>query len=174
MPDKGKDEPRINEEIDAKSVRLIDSEGNMLGVLTIQEALAKAYDAGLDLIEVSPDAAPPVCKILDYGKYRYQQNKKKQEAKKKQKVVELKEIKLRPGIGQNDYDVKLRHVRKFLEAGNKVKITMQYRRREITHAELGMKVLEQMKVDTADIAKVEFMPKLEGRNAIMILAPEKA
>ena len=145
----------------------------MHGVLTIQDALQKAFAAGLDLIEVSPDADPPVCKILDYGKYRYQQKKKKQEAKKKQKIVELKEIKMRPGIGQNDYDVKMRHIKKFIEEGNKVKITMQYRRREITHAELGFKILERVKADTAEFAKIEFMPKMEGRNAIMILAPEK-
>ena len=145
----------------------------MLGVLSIREALARALEAGLDLVEVSPDANPPVCKILDYGKFKYQQKRKKAEAKKNQKIVELKEIKMRPGIAQNDYDVKMRSVKKFIEAGDKVKITMQFRRREISHPELGFKLLERVREETAEYAKVEFSPRMEGRSALMILAPLK-
>jgi translation initiation factor IF-3 len=145
----------------------------MVGVVTRNEGLQLAQKAGLDLVEVSPNAEPPVCKILDYGKFKYEQQKKKAEAKKKQKVIEVKEIQIRPGIDENDFQVKCRAARRFLEDGNKVKITMRFRGREIAHQELGMEILNRIKDDFQELAKLEYAPKLEGKQMIMILAPLK-
>lgn len=164
---------RINNQITVPKIRLIDDEGEMLGVMSPQEAIAKAEAAGLDLIEVSPNADPPVCKISDYGKYKYQMQKKKSEAKKKQKIVELKEIQIRPTIEKNDYEVKLKRARGFIEDENKVKVTLRYRGRQITHQEVGLALLERFKADIEDIAKVDQEPKLEGRQVMMVLSPIK-
>ena len=163
--------PRINEDIRSATVRCIDSEGQQLGVLPISEALEKAYDAGLDLVELQPNAEPPVCKILDYGKFKYQAQKRANEARKKQKVIEVKEIKLRPNIDDHDYQVKMRAVNKFLAAGDKVKITLRFRGREMAHVELGSQLLERVRTEIEEIAKVEAMPKMEGRQIIMVIAP---
>jgi len=163
--------PRVNKEIRAPQVRLVDENGEMVGVVSLEEALKQAQKAGIDLIEVSPNAEPPVCKILDSGKYKYEAQKRKTEAKKKQKVVQVKEIKMRPGIDQHDYDVKMRKVYKFLENGDKVKLTLRYRGREMAHQDLGMEVLNRVKADTKELAKVEHQPKMEGRQMIMILGP---
>lgn len=144
----------------------------MVGVVPRDEALHLAEQAGLDLVEISPNAEPPVCKIMDYGKYRYAEQKKKAEARKKQKVIEVKEIKMRPGIDKNDYDVKMRHVREFLEEGDWVKITMRFRGREMLHQDLGMTVLERVRNELAEQAKVHQSPRMEGRQLIMIVAPK--
>ena len=143
----------------------------MVGVVTTREGLDMAAEVGLDLVEVSPNAEPPVCKILDYGKYKYEAQKKKNEARKKQKVIEVKEIKLRPGIDDNDYGVKMRAMRKFLEEGDKVKVTLRFRGREMAHQDLGMKVLDRVRVDMDELAKVEQFPKMEGRQMVMVMAP---
>ncbi len=155
-------------------MRLVDSEGEMIGVVSLDEALRKAEEAGLDLVEISPNAAPPVCKILDYGKYKYEQQKKANEARKKQKTVDVKEVKIRPSIEEHDYGVKLKNARRFLESGDKVKVSMRFRGREMSHQEIGMEVLERFKSDLEDTGKPEMGPKLEGRQMIMILVPEKA
>ncbi len=165
------DGPRVNDEIRVPQVRLVDENGEMVGVVSIDEALKRARTAGIDLIEVSPNAEPPVCKILDAGKYKYEAQKRKAEAKKKQKVVQVKEIKMRPGIDQHDYEVKMRNVFKFIENGDKVKVTLRYRGREMAHQELGMDILNRVKDDTVEVAKVEHQPKMEGRQMIMILGP---
>ncbi|CAA6604136.1 Translation initiation factor IF-3 [Rhodospirillaceae bacterium LM-1] len=144
----------------------------MLGVVQIREALEKAAQAGLDLVEVSPNAEPPVCKILDFGKYKYEEQKKKNEARKKQKVIEIKEIKLRPGIDENDYQVKMRAMKKFLEEGDKVKVTLRFRGREMAHQELGVKVLDRVKDELDLLAKIEQFPKMEGRQMVMVMAPK--
>ena len=153
------------------SVRLVDENGEMLGVLSVQDALERARESGLDLVEVSPNAAPPVCKILDYGKFKYEAQKRANQARKKQKTFDVKEIKMRPGIDQHDYDVKMRAITKFLEAGDKVKVTMRFRGREMTHQEIGMGVLMRVREDLKEIAKVEQSPKLEGRQMTMVVAP---
>jgi translation initiation factor IF-3 len=171
---KGGNFPRANNEITATTVRLVDSDGAMLGVVNLREALARAVERGLDLVEISPNAEPPVCKILDYGKYKYEVQKRAHEAKKKQKVVEVKEIKLRPGIGENDYKVKLRSVIGFIEDGDKVRVSLRFRGREITHQEIGMRLLERLQQDTESLAKVESSPKMDGKQLLMILAPLKA
>ena len=163
--------PRINEHIRVREVRLIDETGQNVGVVATIDARQKAQDAGLDLVEVSPDAAPPVCKILDYGKFKFQEQKKAAEARKNQKIVELKEIKMRPGIDDHDYDVKMRSIQRFFEEGDKVKITLRFRGREMAHTELGMDVLKRVKVDTEKIAKIESEPRFEGRQMVMLLAP---
>jgi translation initiation factor IF-3 len=165
------DGPRVNREIDARSIRLVGADGEMIGVVTLREGLVMAEEAGLDLVEVSPNAEPPVCKILDYGKFKYEIQKKKNEAKKKQKVIEVKEIKLRPAIDDNDYGVKMRSMRKFLEEGDKVKVTLRFRGRELAHQDLGMKVLERVRDDLEDLGKVEQIPKMEGRQMVMVIAP---
>jgi len=162
----------VNREIIAKEIRLVGEDGEMKGVVTVAEALVMAEAAGLDLVEISPNSTPPVCKILNYGKYRYEVQKKAKEARKKQKVVVTKEIKLRPTIDTNDYNVKLRNVRRFIEDGDKVRVVLKYRGREIAHQEFGMKVLSQMEQDTADIAKIELAPRLEGKQVLMILVPK--
>jgi len=166
-----KEGPRINEEIRAREVQLIDTTGDNKGAIDIETALGLAQAAGLDLVEIAPNSNPPVCKILDYGKYKYQAQKKAAEARKKQKVVEVKEIKLRPMIDEHDYDVKMRSMRRFFEEGDKVKITLRFRGREMAHQELGHKLLNRVKVDVEPIAKVESEPRFEGRQMIMILAP---
>ena len=166
-----KDGPRINEEIRSNSVQLIDQDGHNHGPVEVQVALQKAQEAGLDLVEIAPNSAPPVCKILDYGKYKYQAQKKAAEARKKQKVVEVKEIKLRPMIDDHDYDVKMRSMQRFFEEGDKVKVTLRFRGREMAHQELGIRLLDRLKGDTEKIAKVEQEPKFEGRQMIMVLAP---
>ncbi|MBS0242514.1 MAG: translation initiation factor IF-3 [Proteobacteria bacterium] len=172
-PEREQTGPRINEAIRVREVRLIDENGENVGVVERLVALSKAIDAGLDLVEISPDAQPPVAKIMDYGKFKYQEQKKAAEARKKQKVVEVKEIKMRPAIDDHDYDTKLKAMRRFFEEGDKVKITLRFRGREMAHTDLGMKVLQRVKVDTETFAKVEYEPKFEGRNQmIMILAPK--
>ena len=166
-----KDGPRVNEEIRVPTVQLIDKEGHNRGPTPIAEALAVAQEANLDLVEIAPNSQPPVCKLLDYGKFRFQEQKKKAEARKRQKVVEIKEIKLRPNIDTHDYDVKARSMHRFFEEGDKVKVTLRFRGRELAHPELGMKLLQQVKVDFEPVAKVEYEPRMEGRQMIMILAP---
>lgn len=163
--------PRVNEEIRVPQVRLIDQDGQMIGVVSTREALQRAYDAGLDLLEISPNAVPPVVKILDYGKYKYEQQKKANEARKKQKIVEVKEIKLRPMIDDHDYDVKMRSMKRFFEDGDKVKVTLRFRGREMAHQELGFQLLNRVKTDTGPLAKVESEPRFEGRQMVMVLAP---
>ncbi|MBO1073412.1 translation initiation factor IF-3 [Roseomonas marmotae] len=167
-----RDGPRVNEDIRVPQVRLIDEAGEMLGVMSAREALLRAYEAGMDLLEISPNAVPPVCKITDYGKYKYEQQKKANEARKKQKIVEIKEIKVRPNIDDHDYDVKMRAAKGFLEEGDKVKVTLRFRGREMAHQDLGAKVLERVRTELAELAKVEQMPRLENRQMIMVLAPK--
>jgi translation initiation factor IF-3 len=144
----------------------------MVGVLSAEEGLQMAIDAGLDLVEVSPNADPPVCKILDYGKFKYEQQKKRNEARKKQKIIEVKEIKMRPGIDEHDYQVKMRSMRRFLGDGDKVKVTIRFRGREMAHQELGMKVLDRVCDDLEELIKVEMLPQMEGRLMTMVLAPK--
>jgi len=153
------------------NVRLIDEEGEQVGVVTTEDARERAADAGMDLVEVSPNADPPVCKIIDYGKLKYEQQKKKNEARKKQKVIEVKEIKMRPNIDTHDYDVKMRAIHKFLGEGDKVKVTLRFRGREMAHQELGMKLLDKVRNELEEEAKVEQFPKLEGRQMTMVMAP---
>ena len=167
------DGPRVNEQIRVPKIRLVDENGEMVGVVTVQEGLRRADAAGLDLVEVSPNAEPPVCKILNYGKYKYELQKKANEARKKQKVTEVKELKIRPGIEQHDYDVKLRAAKKFLENEDKVKFTLRLRGREMAHIDLALQVLTRLKADLAEFAKVEQEPKMEGKQAIMMLVPAK-
>jgi len=161
----------VNREITARSIRLVGADGEMVGVVSLRDALLAAEDAGLDLVEIAPQAEPPVCKILDYGKYKFEAQKKAAEARKKQKIIEVKEIKLRPNIDDNDYNVKMRSARRFLEEGDKVKVTMRFRGREMAHQDLGMNVLVRVRDELDELAKVEQMPKLEGRQMIMVLAP---
>jgi translation initiation factor IF-3 len=163
--------PRMNEDIRVREVRLIDENGDNVGVVPIAEALARAVAAGLDLVEISPDAKPPVTKVLDYGKYKYQEQKKAAEARKRQKIVEIKEIKMRPSIDDHDYDVKMRSMRRFFDDGDKVKVTLRFRGRELSHQELGWQVLQRVKADTEPHAKVESEPRMEGRQMVMVLAP---
>jgi len=166
-----KDGPRINEEINARQVHLIDKDGSNRGNVSISEAIAFAQAAGLDLVEIAPNASPPVCKLLDYGKYKYQEQKKAAEARKKQKVVEVKEIKFRPMIDDHDYDVKMRSMQRFFEEGDKVKVTLRFRGREMAHQELGTKLLDRVRDDTSKFAKVEQDARFEGRQMVMVLAP---
>jgi translation initiation factor IF-3 len=166
-----RDGPRVNEEIRIPQVRLIDQDGEMQGVLTVREAMQRAFAVGLDLVEISPNADPPVCKILDFGKFKYEQQKKKNEAKKKQKVIEIKEVKVRPNIDENDYQVKMRAMKSFIEEGDKVKVTLRFRGREMAHQELGTRLLNRVKDDTTKMAKIESEPRMEGRQMVMILTP---
>jgi translation initiation factor IF-3 len=163
--------PRVNEDIRSGEVHLIDKDGANLGNMSIAAALVIAQEASLDLVEISPNAVPPICKLLDYGKYKYQEQKKAAEARKKQKVVEVKEMKYRPMIDDHDYEVKMRAMTRFFEEGDKVKITLRFRGREMAHQELGQKLLERVKGDTGKMAKVESEPRLEGRQMVMVLAP---
>ncbi len=164
--------PRLNERIRAREIRVIDADGGQLGVMTPELALRIAQEKGFDLVEISPDAIPPVCKILDYGKFKYEQKKKANDAKKRQVVVALKEVKFRVKIEDHDFEFKVRNLRHFLEDGNKGKITIMFRGREITHPELGRQILERVKVKIADLAVIEMEPRLEGRNMIMLVAPK--
>ena len=167
-----KDGPRANRDIrGVREVQLIDDTGNNRGIVAFFDALEIAEEAGLDLVEIVPNATPPVCKILDYGKFRFLEQKKAAEARKKQKVVEIKEIKLRPGIDNHDYETKMKAVRRFFEEGDKVKITLRFRGREMDHQDLGMKLLERVRTEMAEVSKVEAEPMLEGRQMTMIMAP---
>jgi translation initiation factor IF-3 len=170
-PEREPSGPRINDNIRAREVRLIDQNGQNIGVVAIDDALSRATEAGLDLVEVSPDAKPPVAKILDFGKFKYQEQKKAAEARKRQKIVEIKEIKMRPSIDDHDYDVKMRSIRRFFDEGDKVKVTLRFRGRELAHQQLGWDVLQRVKADVETIAKVEAEPRMEGRQMVMVLAP---
>jgi len=154
-------------------VRLIGVEGEQLGVVKIADALQQSEDLEVDLVEIAPNAAPPVCRLMDYGKFRYQEQKRQQEARARQKVIQVKEVKFRPGTDEGDYKVKLRNLQRFIEEGDKVKVTLRFRGREMAHQELGMRVLERVRDDVTELAQVEAMPKLEGRQMVMVLAPRK-
>jgi translation initiation factor IF-3 len=164
--------PRVNDEIRVPQVRLIDENGEMVGVMSARDAMLRAFDVGLDLLEISPNAVPPVCKITDYGKFKYEQQKKANEARKRQKVVELKEIKVRPNIDDHDYEVKMKQMKSFIGEGDKVKVTLRFRGREMAHQELGIQVLERIRVELGETIKVEQMPRLENRQMVMVLAPK--
>jgi translation initiation factor IF-3 len=166
-----RDGPRVNDEIRAPQVRLIDQDGEMQGVMSARDAWLRAQAVGLDLLEISPNADPPVVKILDFGKYKYELQKKKNEAKKKQKVIEIKEIKVRPNIDENDYQVKMRAMKSFIEEGDKVKVTLRFRGREMAHQEIGVRVLERIKNEMDPTSKVEQMPRMENRQMVMVLTP---
>lgn len=166
-----RDGPRVNEEIRSLQVRLIDQDGEMIGVMSARDAVQRAYSVGLDLLEISPNAEPPVCKILDYGKYKYELQKKKNEAKKKQKVIEIKEIKVRPNIDENDYQVKMRAMKMFIDEGDKVKVTLRFRGREMAHQDIGIRVLERIRAELDGVTKVEQMPRMENRQMVMVLSP---
>jgi translation initiation factor IF-3 len=168
-----KPETNVNRAIRAREVRVIDDEGGQLGVMTLSEALSAAEARGLDLVEVSPSAVPPVCRIMDYGKYKYQQSKRAAEAKKKTARVELKEVKMRPKTEEHDFQVKVRNARRFLEEGNKVKVTIMFRGREVTHPEFGRRLLEKVVEDLKDIGQAESMPSMAGRFMTMVVAPLK-
>jgi translation initiation factor IF-3 len=170
-PPPSKEGPRANDEIRVPRVQLIDSEGNNVGVVPTDDAVRLAEEAGLDLVEIAPNSDPPVCKILDLGKLKYESQKKAAAARRKQKVIEVKEIKMRPNIDTHDYEVKMKAVRRFFEDGDKVKVTLRFRGREMAHQELGMELLNKVREETAGIAKVEAEPKLEGRQMMMVLAP---
>ena len=170
-PSPHKDDRRVNEAIEAAEVRLVGADGEVLGVVNIDEALRKADEAGLDLVEMAANSSPPVCKILDYGKLKFLDQKRKADARKKQKTIDVKEIKMRPGIEQHDYDVKMRTMKRFLDDGDKVKVTLRFRGRELAHQELGMRVLERVQTDLEEESKVEQFPKMEGRQMTMVIAP---
>ena len=162
----------VNNRIRAPQVRVIDSDGSQIGIMPIRDALDKAYDRGLDLVEISPNAKPPVCRILDYGKYKYEQAKKAKSAKKKQHTVQLKEMRYRPKIEEHDYQFKTKHVKEFLIQGFKVKVYVEFRGREMAHIEFGKKIMERLQEDLAEVAVVEQKAKMEGRNLIMIVMPK--
>ncbi len=163
----------MNDAITARRIRVIGAEGEQLGIISLTEAKQLAADAGMDLVEISPNADPPVCKIMDYGKFLFEQNKKQQAAKKKQKQIQVKEIKFRPGTEEGDYQVKLRNLTKFLNEGNKTKITIRFRGREMSHREIGMELLKRVEKDLEEIAVVEQFPKMEGRQMVMVMGPKK-
>lgn len=163
--------PRVNERIRSDEIRLIGAEGENVGVVTPSRAMQMADDVGLDLVEISPNASPPVCKIMDFGKFKYETQKKEAEARKKQKIIEVKEVKFRPNTDTNDYDVKMRNVFKFLDNGDKVKVTLRFRGREMAHLNLGRELLERVAADVEGQGKVENMPKMEGRQMIMMIGP---
>lgn len=166
-------EARINGEITAKEVRLISGTGEQLGIVSIKEAMAQAEEQDVDLVEISPTAKPPVCKLMDFGKYKYEQSKKRDEARKKQKQVQIKEIKFRPGTDEGDYQIKMRSINRFLADGDKVKVTLRFRGREMAHQQLGAQLLERVKEDLAQVGVVEQFPKMEGRQMVMMIAPKK-
>lgn len=170
---KDPNEPRVNGQIRAPKVRLIDNNGEMLGVMSAREAQGLAQQAGLDLVEISPNADPPVCKILDYGKYKYQLQKKANEARKKQKVIQIKEIKLRPNIDKHDLEIKLKQVHKFIEEGDKVKFTLRFRGREMSHQQIGMQLMQRVKEQLGETVKIEQEPSLAGMTATMVVSPAK-
>lgn len=163
---------RVNEEIRVKEIRLVSEDGEQLGIVPIREALQIAQERGVDLVEVAPSAKPPVCRLMDYGKFKFEQSKRDKEARKKQKVISIKEVKMRPNIEDHDFEVKTKNARKFLSAGDKVKFTIMFRGREITHPELGQKLCQKFAANLADISAVEKTPKVEGRNMVMILVPK--
>lgn len=163
----------MNGEINAPEVRLVGDDGEQLGIVKLQAALDAADEAGLDLVEIAPLAQPPVCKIMDFGKFKYQEQKKAHEARTKQKQVQVKEVKLRPGTDENDYQIKLRNLKRFLGEGDKAKVTLRFRGREMAHQEIGMRQLERIKADLEEIAVVEQMPKMEGRQMVMVIGPKK-
>jgi len=167
------DRARINHQISVQEVRLIDAEGEQVGIVSTREALRSAEEVGLDLVEISPTAKPPVCRIMDYGKFLFEISKKQAEAKKKQKQIQVKELKFRPTTEEGDYQVKLRNLIRFLEHGDKVKITLRFRGREVAHQDLGMKILDRLQQDTAEFAVVEQQAKREGRQLMMVLSPKK-
>lgn len=162
----------VNEAIRAREVRVIGSDGQQIGIKPLKEALKMARDVNLDLVNVSPNAKPPVCRIMDYGKFKYEQSKKEKEARKKQKIINVKEVRMSPTIEEHDFNTKLRNVEKFLKKGDKVKLSIRFRGRAITHSELGQEVLERLAAEVKDICEVERKPKMEGRSMIMILAPK--
>jgi len=164
---------RLNDEITVPEIRLQGLEGEQLGIVNIRAALQMAEEAGVDLVEIAPTAKPPVCRIMDYGKFKYQEAKRAHEAKLKQKQVQVKEVKLRPGTDENDYQIKLRNMTRFLDDGDKVKVTLRFRGREMAHQEFGMRQLERIKADLEEVGQVEQMPKMEGRQMIMVIAPAK-
>lgn len=164
-------EARINERIRVPEVRLVGPGGEQVGIVRVEDALRLALEADLDLVEVAPNARPPVCKIMDYGKYKYEQQKRANEARKKQKIIEVKEIKMRPNINAHDYEVKMRSVSKFLSEGDKVKVTMRFRGREMAHQELGLALLNRVREEVGEAAKVEQFPRMEGRQMTMVMAP---
>ena len=170
MPEKSG--PRANESIEAAEVRLIDENGENVGVVKTRDAVQRAAQASLDLVEISPGAKPPVAKIMDLGKYKYELQKKQNEARKKQKTIEVKELKFRPNIDEHDYQVKMKNMHKFIDAGDKVKVTLRFRGREMAHQELGMEVLNRVREEMGDKVKVEAKPNMEGRQMVMVLAPE--
>ncbi|WP_091711654.1 translation initiation factor IF-3 [Methylophaga sulfidovorans] len=165
------DQKRLNGEITAKEVRLTDSNGEQVGIVTLRDALERAEQADLDLVEIAPQASPPVCRIMDYGKFLFEEGKQKALAKKKQKQIQVKEVKFRPGTEEGDYQVKLRNLIRFLESGNKTKVSLRFRGREMAHQDLGLKLLERVAEDLKDLSSVEQRPKKEGRQMIMVLAP---
>ena len=167
-----RDGPRINEDINVEEIRCIGADGEQLGIMNVVDAIKLAEVAGLDLVEISPNTNPPVCKILDFGKYKYEAQKRKNEARKKQKTIDVKEIKLRPNIDEHDYQVKMRKIYEFLDDGDKVKVTMRFRGREMAHQQIGVDVLSRVRKDTDEKSKVELFPKLEGRQMIMVLGPK--
>lgn len=169
----GTKEQRLNDDITYDQIRLVSDSGEQLGILSPDEARKIAEERGMDLVEIAPNAEPPVCRLMDYGKYLYASAKKKQESKKKQKQITVKEIKFRPGTDIGDYDIKVRNLTKFLDAGNKVKVTLRFRGREMAHQELGMEMLKRVEEDLKEIGVVEQMPKMEGRQMVMVLAPVK-
>ena len=164
---------RINGEVTAREVRLIGTDGEIIGIMSGREARKMAEEADTDLVEISPNATPPVCRLMDYGKFKYQEQKKAAEARAKQKIIQVKEIKLRPGTDENDYQVKMRNIKRFIEDGDKVKVTLRFRGREMAHQEIGMRQLERIREELAEMAQVESMPKLEGRQMVMMLAPAR-
>jgi translation initiation factor IF-3 len=173
MATAAREDYRVNDRIEAQEVRLVGEDGEMIGVVRLREAIERAREVGLDLVEVSPTAKPPVCKILDYGKFKYEAQKRANAARKKQRVIEVKEIKMRPGIDDNDYNIKMKKVRNFLEEGDKVKVTMRFRGRELSHQNLAMNILTKVKDEVSDLGKVEQFPKMEGRQMVMVMAPLK-
>ncbi|PIE11520.1 MAG: translation initiation factor IF-3 [Rhodobacterales bacterium] len=165
--------PRVNDRIRVPEIRLIGADGENVGVVTPQRGMALAEEAGLDLVEISPNATPPVCKIMDFGKFKYEQQKRESEARRKQTTIEVKEVKFRPNTDTHDYDVKMKNVVKFLEKGNKVKVTLRFRGREMAHQNLGRELLERVSEDVEGLGKVDSMPKMEGRQMVMMISPVK-
>ncbi|HOI65792.1 MAG TPA: translation initiation factor IF-3 [Thiomonas arsenitoxydans] len=164
---------RLNREITLPELRLVGPEGEALGVVSLTEALRLAEQHDVDLVEIAPTASPPVCRLMDYGKFKYEEQKKNHEARSKQKQIQIKEVKFRPATDDGDYQIKLRNLRRFLEEGDKGKVSLRFRGREITHQDIGMRVLERVKADVEDVGQVEQMPKLEGRQMIMVISPKK-
>jgi translation initiation factor IF-3 len=164
---------RINGEINAREVRLIGTDGEIIGVMSGRDAMKMAEEADTDLVEISPNAEPPVCRLMDYGKFKFQEQKKAAEARAKQKVIQVKEIKFRPGTDENDYQVKMRNIKRFIEDGDKVKITLRFRGREMAHQEIGMRQLERVRDEMGELIQVESMPKLEGRQMVMMISPAR-